>query len=382
MSHTVLASPPPPTLRCSSSTMLCIASSSRLDWTTDCSPITGAPFTPSTSSLSLRAEFDFDRAFASTPVLLAPMEDVTDPVFRSVCRARGASICVTEFVHAESLFGSDEAKRKDASKKLVLSEGDAPTAIQIYGASEDALLEAAEIAEASGPAYLDLNCGCWVPKVARGGAGAAWLREPDKMVEMAARIARRVRLPVTVKTRIGWGDEETMPVVELAKRLEGVGIRAMTIHCRTAIMGHEGGADWRWSRDAQKVVSMPVIVNGDIQSADDAMRALNETGCKGVMIGRRAITHPWIFREVKERLSGQQLPFVSVQERFALCLEHLNALEQAYAPGRAVRTMRRFYPGYLEGTSGLRLLLRRLASETSLEKTRVMLIEAEEDQRT
>ena len=308
------------------------------------------------------------------------MEDVTDYVFRSLCRARGASVCVTEFVHAESLLGGDEAKRNDARKKLALAEDDAPTAIQIYGASEDALLEAAEIAESSRPAYLDINCGCWVPKVARGGAGAAWLRAPDKMVEMAARIARRVRLPVTVKTRIGWGDEETMPVVELAKRLEGVGIRAMTIHCRTAMMGHEGQADWRWARDAQRAVSMPVIVNGDIQNAADAIRALSETGSKGVMIGRRAIAHPWIFREVQERLLGRELPLVTTKERFALCLEHLMRLEQAYAPGRAVRTMRRFYPGYLEGTSGLRLLLRRLASETSIEKTRVMLMEAGEDQ--
>lgn len=308
------------------------------------------------------------------------MEDVTDAVFRSLCRARGASICVTEFVHAESLLGGDEAKRKDARKKLVLTAEDGPTAIQIYGASEDALLEAAEIAESSGPAYLDINCGCWVPKVARGGAGAAWLRAPDKMVEMAGRIARRVRLPVTVKTRIGWGDEETMPVVELAKRLEGVGISAMTIHCRTAMMGHEGKADWRFARDAQRAVAMPVIVNGDIQSAADAMRALSETGCKGVMIGRRAIAHPWIFREVEERLLGRERPLVTAKERFALSLEHLMRLEQAYAPGRAVRTMRRFYPGYLEGTSGLRLLLRRLASEPSLAKTRVMLMEAEEDQ--
>ena len=309
------------------------------------------------------------------------MEDVTDAVFRRVCRSRGASICVTEFVHAESLFGVDDARRKDASTKLVLREDDAPTAIQLYGASEDALMEAAELAEASRPAYLDLNCGCWVPKVARGGAGAAWLRAPEKMVEMAGRIVARVKLPVTVKTRIGWGDEETMPVVELAKRLEGVGVRAMTIHCRTALMGHEGKAEWRWARDAQRGVSMPIVVNGDIRSAEDAKRALDETGCRGVMIGRRAIMHPWIFREVREGLAGRELPLVTVRERFALCLEQLAWLEQAYAPGRAVRTMRRFYPGYLEGTSGLRLLLRRLASETSLEKTRVMLREAEEDQR-
>jgi tRNA-dihydrouridine synthase len=172
-----------------------------------------------------------------------------------------------------------------------------------------------------------------------------------------------------------------MPVVELAKRLEGAGVRAMTIHCRTALMGHEGKADWRWARDAQKAVTMPILVNGDIQSASDAKRALEETGCRGVMIGRRAIAHPWIFREVQQVLSGRELSLVRAHERFALCLEQLNLLEQAYAPGRAVRTMRRFYPGYLEGTSGLRLLLRRLASETSLEKTRVMLREAEEDLR-
>src|SRR6188472_304639 len=174
--------------------------------------------------------FDFDRVFASRPIILAPMEDVSDAVFRRICRGLGADLCVTEFVRAENLIGQHERE----TRKITLAPDDAPTAIQIYGADPEQLAAAAEIAERAGPAYVDINCGCWVPKIARGGAGAGWLRDPDTMVAMARLVASRVGLPVTVKTRIGWGDEETMPIVDLARRLEDVGVRALTIHCRTA----------------------------------------------------------------------------------------------------------------------------------------------------
>ena len=176
--------------------------------------------------------------------------------------------------------------------------------------------EAAEIAERAAPAYLDVNCGCWVPKVARAGAGAGWLRSPDAMVAMAKLVVSRVALPVTVKTRIGWGDEDRMPIVDLARRLEDAGVRALTIHCRTAKMGHDGKADWSWAKRAREAVSIPVIVNGDIRTANDCHRALEATGCAGVMIGRRAIEHPWIFREARARLDHAPQPAApSVSER-------------------------------------------------------------------
>src|SRR6185503_12190421 len=145
-------------------------------------------------------------------------------------------------------------------------------------------VEAAVVAEAARPAYVDVNCGCWVPQIAGRGAGAGWLREPDAMVAMARRVVEAVALPVTVKTRIGWGPESHMPIVELARRLEDAGVSALTIHCRTAEMGHSGAADWRWAARAREVVSIPVLVNGDVKTAEDARRALEETGCAGVMI--------------------------------------------------------------------------------------------------
>ncbi|KYF55894.1 dihydrouridine synthase, partial [Sorangium cellulosum] len=223
----------------------------------------------------------FRRLLQGRPVVLAPMEDVTDAVFRRICRELGAELCVTEFVNVEGLLRGC----KTARRKLALSAGDQPTAIQIYGANPERLAEAARVAEQAGPAFLDINCGCWVPKIAGRGAGAGWLRDPEAMVAMARLVVRTVSLPVTVKTRIGWGPESHMPIVDLARRLEDAGVAALTIHCRTAQMGHSGAADWSWAARAREVVSIPVVVNGDIKTADDAARALQETGCAGVMVG-------------------------------------------------------------------------------------------------
>src|SRR4051812_22574429 len=181
--------------------------------------------------------------FERPPIVLAPMEDVSDLPFRRLCRELGATLTMTEFVRAERLVSSCRI----TARKVQL-EPERPVAIQIYGADRDLLMEAAEVAAAANPTFVDINCGCWVPRVARGGAGAAWLKRPAAMVEMAARVvAAAAPLPVTVKTRIGWGDEREMPIVELARRLEDAGIAAITVHCRTAMMGHNGQADWRWA---------------------------------------------------------------------------------------------------------------------------------------
>ena len=310
--------------------------------------------------------FDFDTLFASRPVILAPMEDVSDAAFRAVCRARGADLCVTEFVNADCLVrGAHQANRK-----ITLAPADAPTAIQIYGSDPERLAAAAEIAERAEPAYIDLNCGCWVPKIARKGSGAGWLRDPDAMIAMARLIVRRVSAKVTVKTRIGWGGEETMPIVDLARRLEDAGVRAIAIHCRTAKMGHSGSADWSWAARVRAVVSIPVIVNGDIRSAEHCKRALDTTGCAGVMIGRRAIAHPWIFREARSRLDRKgRAPAPTVAERFELCREHLLAMIDERGERRALRAMRRYYPGYLERVPGAELLIAELNTTTTLAGT-------------
>ena len=300
---------------------------------------------------------------AARPVILAPMEDVTDAVFRRLCRELGAEVCVTEFVNAEGLVRGARV----AQRKITLYEGDDPTAIQIYGADAERLAEAARIAEAAQPLYLDINCGCWVPKVAGRGAGAGWLRDPKAMVEMAQMVVRSVSLPVTVKTRIGWGPESEMPIVELARRLEDVGVHALTIHCRVAQVGHSGPADWSWARKAREVVRMPVIVNGDVDSADAAQRALDETGCAGVMVGRAAIDHPWVFREVRALLDrGERLPGPTPAERFALCRKHLLANVEHRGERYGVQVTRRHLGGYLKGLSGAAAMRRTLNSLPSL----------------
>lgn len=251
---------------------------------------------------------------ATSPVVLAPMEDITDAAFRTMCRGLGASLCMTEFVGAEQIIADSELARRRA----VLAPDDRPTAIQIYGADADLLLAAARIAEAAQPTFIDLNCGCWIPAIARRGAGAGWLRDPTAMVDMARRIVGAVALPVTVKTRIGWGPEREMPIADLACRLEDAGIAALTIHCRTAAMGHRGPADWSWARKARERVAIPVIVNGDVATAEDVVRALQETGCAGVMVGRAAIAHPWIFREAQARLAGRDVVPPTDAERRAM----------------------------------------------------------------
>lgn len=307
--------------------------------------------------MSTAKPFDFDLAFKERALFLAPMEDVTDAVFRKLCRDRGADLCVTEFVNVEGLLRGC----KGAAHKIKLEEGDHPTAIQIYGSDSERLAEAAEVAERSEPAWIDVNCGCWVPKIARRGAGAGWLREPDLMVEMAAMLVKRVSLPVTVKTRIGWSFKDELPIVELAKRLEGVGVRALTVHCRTAEMGHSGKADWSWAGKAKAAVSMPVIVNGDVNGADEAEEALATTGCNGVMVGRRAIEHPWVMREIRARLDrGETHAPPTPEERFGLAREHLQAAIDERGELRAARALRRYYPGYLHGLPGAGIMRRTL----------------------
>ncbi len=314
--------------------------------------------------------------FSRRPVLLAPMEDVTDAVFRRLCRAHGAEICVTEFVNVEGLLRGC----KNARRKLTLEEGDHPTAIQIYGSNPERLAEAARVAESAGPAFLDINCGCWVPKIAGRGAGAGWLRDPAAMVAMARMVVAGASIPVTVKTRIGLGPESDMPIVDLARRLEDAGVAALTIHCRTAQMGHGGAADWRWAARAREVVSIPVIVNGDINSAADAERALRETGCAGVMVGRHAIDHPWIFREARALLDrGVHLPAPTPDERLALCREHLRANVAFRGEPFGVRVTRRHLTGYLRGLRGAAALRRRLLFCDSLDGCLAILDEAAQD---
>ncbi|HEY2369094.1 MAG TPA: tRNA-dihydrouridine synthase family protein, partial [Polyangiaceae bacterium] len=210
------------------------------------------------SSISREA---FKELMGRKPVMLAPMEDVSDVVFRRIARGFGADVCFTEFVNVEGLLrGCRNAKRK-----MSLTDEDRDTVIQIYGSNPERLAEAAKVAEGASPSWIDINCGCWVPKIAGRGAGAGWLRDPDAMVAMAKMVVSSVSCLVTVKTRIGL-DETQTPIVDLARRLEDAGVAAITLHCRTAKMGHSGAADWSWAARAREVVSCPMIVNGDVDS--------------------------------------------------------------------------------------------------------------------
>ena len=305
--------------------------------------------------------------YAQKPVILAPMEDVTDTVFRRLCRTLGdpaTQIGMTEFVNVEGLLRGC----KNAKRKIRLADDDQLTAIQIYGADAERLAEAARFAEEAEPFFLDINCGCWVPKICGRGAGAGWLREPEAMVAMAKMVVSSVSIPVTVKTRIGLGPESHMPIVDLARRLEDAGVAALTIHCRTANMGHSGAADWSWAAKAREVVSIPVIVNGDVKSAADAKRALDETGCAGVMVGRRAIEHPWIFRECNALLrEGKTVAPPTDEERLELCRTHLRANVEERTEPYGVRVTRRHLSGYLAGMRGAAQLRQQLNTCDTLE---------------
>jgi tRNA-dihydrouridine synthase B len=279
--------------------------------------------------------------YAQKPVVLAPMEDVTDAVFRRLCRKHGATVAMTEFVNVEGLLRGC----RNARRKIQLCDDDELTAIQIYGADPQRLAEAARFAESAEPLFIDVNCGCWVPKIAGRGAGAGWLRDPAAMVAMARMVVESVSMPVTVKTRIGLGPESHMPIVDLARRLEDAGVAAITIHCRTAQMGHSGAADWSW-----------------------AAKARDETGCAGVMVGRRAIEHPWIFREARALLDeGTELAPPTPEERIALCREHLVANVAQRGEPFGVHCTRRHLAGYLKGLHGAASLRQQLNQCDSLE---------------
>lgn len=312
--------------------------------------------------------------YMARPVILAPMEDVTDLVFRRLCRGVGADLCVTEFVNVEGLLRG----ARTALRKIELPPDDQPTVIQIYGSDPARLAEAAEVSAAAGPTAIDINCGCWVPKIAARGAGAGWLRDPGAMVAMAKMVVARLpTMPVTVKTRIGWGPESEMPIVELARRLEEVGVQALTVHCRTAKQGHDGPAVWEWARKAREVVKMPVIVNGDVRSASDAARAIAETACEGVMVGRRAIEHPWVFREARSLLdTGVECAPPTPAERIELCKVHLRANVAARGEKHGVAVTRRHLTGYLKGLPGAAILRQRLVVTESLDGNLSLLDEA------
>ena len=283
--------------------------------------------------------------FIERPVILAPMEDVTDRSFRKICKRFGADIVYTEFVSAEALRRGVEK----SLQKMLFEDYERPAAIQIFGNSEKAMAEAAVIAASYCPDYLDINFGCPAKKVAGKGAGAALLKEPEKMASIAAAVVKAVSIPVTVKTRIGW-DRDSVNILDIVPRLEDAGITAMAIHGRTRSEMYKGRADWDWIARVKEHARIPVIANGDIWSAQDAFAMFRHTGADGIMIGRGAIGNPFIFRQVQELLkNGVVTTLPDFKDRIAVAIEHLRLSVEFKGEKYGTLEMRRHYATYLKG---------------------------------
>lgn len=302
-------------------------------------------------------------------LFLAPMEDVTERAFRRVCRRLGADLVYTEFVSSEALIRS-VAK---SAGKIRLADDEHPVGIQIYGNRKEALVEAAALSEAAGPDLIDINFGCPVKKIACKGAGSGMLREPERLVELSQAVVDAVRLPVTVKTRLGW-DSSSIGIVDLARRLEDAGVAAITLHARTRQQMFKGQAEWEWIARVKAAVSIPVIGNGDVRTPQDAARMFEETGCDAVMIGRAAIGNPWIFRRTKEYMAtGCDPGPPSLAGQLETYYEQLAETIPEKGERRAILEMRRQLGTILRGAPQIAALRAAAMQVTNLEEIRTLL---------
>jgi len=298
------------------------------------------------------------------PLLLAPMEDVSDPPFRAVCKENGADLMYTEFISSEGLI-RDAVKSR---QKLDIYDDERPIGIQIFGDKIDSMREAAAIAEEAQPELVDINYGCPVKKVACKGAGAGILLDLPKMQAMTAEIVKRVELPVTVKTRLGW-DDTTIKIVEVAKRLQDAGIKALTIHGRTRKQMYKGEADWSFIAEVKNNpdIHIPIFGNGDIDSPRKALEYKNKYGIDGIMVGRASIGYPWIFNEIKHYFkTGQILHPPSLAERVAVAKKHLDFSVKWKGEKTGIFEMRRHYTNYFKGISDFKPYRKQLVESASI----------------
>ncbi len=312
-----------------------------------------------------------DIALGDFPLLLAPMEDVSDPPFRFVCKQNGADLMYTEFISSEGLI-------RDAVKsvqKLDIFEYERPIGIQIFGSEIESMVEATKIATQANPDLIDINYGCPVKKVACKGAGAGILTNPEKMMAMTKAIVDATHLPVTVKTRLGW-DDSTKNIVEVAERLQDVGIKALTIHGRTRVQLYKGEADWTLIGEVKNNprMNIPIFGNGDIDSPKKALEYKNRFGVDGIMIGRASIGYPWIFREIKHFLStGEELIGPTIQERVDACTVHFEKSIAWKGQRVGIVEMRRHYANYFKGLDHFKDYRIRLVQSEDIEEIKGIL---------
>ncbi len=294
------------------------------------------------------------------PLLLAPMEDVSDPPFRAVCKDNGADLMYSEFISSEGLI-RDAMK---SMKKLDFSEEERPFGIQIFGGDEEAMALSARICEAVNPDLVDINFGCPVKKVVNKGAGAGVLKNIPLMVRLTEAVIKSTKLPVTIKTRLGW-DDNTRNIEEVAERMQDIGVQAIAIHGRTRCQLYKGEADWTLIGKVKNNprIHIPVFGNGDIDSPQKAKEYKERYGVDGIMIGRAAIGYPWIFREIKHYLAtGEILPAPTLEERIVVCKKHLERSLLWKGPVVGIHEMRRHYTNYLKGLPNIKEFRLRLVT--------------------
>lgn len=305
------------------------------------------------------------------PLFLAPMEDVTDPSFRYICKEFGADVVYTEFISSDGLIR--DAKKSLA--KLDIFDYEQPIGIQIYGHLVEPMVEAAKMAEAAAPAFIDINFGCPVNKIANRGAGSGMMRFPDKMIEITEKVVKAVNIPVTVKTRLGW-DEQSKIIPELSLRLQDTGIAALTIHGRTRSQLYKGEADWTLIGQIKnnQAIKIPIIGNGDITTAQGAKEAFDRYGVDGIMIGRATYGRPWIFKEIKHYLStGNIMPELTLNEKVDLAKRHLLKSVEIKGERVGVLEMRRHLSSYFKSLPNFKDLRMKLVTENDYREVLLLL---------
>ena len=299
------------------------------------------------------------------PLLLAPMEDVTDSPFRTICRQKGADIVYTEFISSEAIIRDSD----QALHKMDFNEQERPFGVQIFGGREVAMEGAAQVAESNNPDVVDINFGCPVYKIVKKGAGCACLKDMELMERMAGSVIDAVEnKPVTVKTRLGW-DDRTIRIGEVALMLQDLGVKALTVHARTRNQKYKGDARWEWLKKLKNTpgLEIPIIGNGDVTSPQDAKRMFDETGVDGVMVGRGAIGNPWIFERSHHYIeTGELLPEPTVEDRIELCSEQLRRSVEHHGEHYGVIIMKKHYAQYLKGVRNSRQLRAAIMEEKEM----------------